>query len=83
MEFMGTITLEFYLIHGLFLEFFLYRFCDIVPSITRITNVALLIVVVFVLSVPSALGLKKLHGWIQKKLTRSEESCKPIGEKGA
>lgn len=83
LEFMGTITLEFYLIHGLFLEFFSYQFCDIVPSITRITNVALLIVVVFVLSVPSALGLKKLHGWLQKLLTRSEGSCKPIREKGA
>ena len=45
LEFMGTITLEFYLIHGLFLEFFSYQFCDVVPSITRIKNVALLIVV--------------------------------------
>ena len=65
LEFMGTITLEFYLIHGLFLELFSFEFCDIVPSITRITNVALLIAVVFVPSVISALGLKKFHEWLQ------------------
>ena len=58
--FMGGITLEFYLIHGLFLEFFSYKFCGIVPSITRIKNVALLIVIVFVLSIPASLGFKKL-----------------------
>lgn len=58
--FMGGITLEFYLIHGLFLEFFSYKFCGIVPSITRIKNVALLIVIVFALSIPASLGFKKL-----------------------
>ena len=73
LEFMGTITLEFYLIHGLFLELFAYRFCDIVPSITRIENVAVLIIVVFALSVPAAVGLKKLHGWLQKLLTKRSE----------
>lgn len=58
--FMGGITLEFYLIHGLFLEFFSYKFCGIVPSITRIKNVALLIVIVFALSIPASLLFKKL-----------------------
>lgn len=58
--FMGGITLEFYLIHGLFLELFSFQFCEIVPSIMRIENVALLIVVVFILSIPSSLLLKKL-----------------------
>lgn len=68
LEFMGTITLEFYLIHGLFLELFSYRFCDVVPSVTRITNVALLIVVVYVLSVPAALGLKRFHEWLRRRI---------------
>lgn len=66
LELMGTITLEFYMIHGLFLELFSFRFCDCVPSITRITNVALLIVVVFVPSLISALGLKKVITGVQK-----------------
>lgn len=57
----GKITLEFYLIHGLFLEFFSYRFCDVVPSITRIKNVPLLTLMVFVPSVIAAVGLQKLH----------------------
>jgi len=58
--FMGSITLEFYLIHGLFLEFFSYEFCEVVPSIVRITNVALLILVVFVLAVPASVILQKI-----------------------
>lgn len=61
---MGTITLEFYLMHGLFLEFFSYKFFDTVPSIVRITNVPLLIIVVFALTLPFALLLKKLTGII-------------------
>lgn len=58
--FMGGITLEFYLIHGFFLELFSYEFCEIVPSIVRITNVPFLIIVVLGLSIPSSLLLKKL-----------------------
>ena len=68
--FMGGITLEFYLIHGLFLEFFSYRFCEIVPSIVRIKNVALLIVIVFALSIPASLGFKKMI-YIGNKKKRS------------
>ena len=73
LRFMGTVTLEFYLIHGLFLELFSYRFGDStdIHSIVRITNVALLIVVVFVLSVPAAIGVKKLDNLIYKVLHRS------------
>ena len=66
---MGTITMEFYLIHGLFLEFFSYKFCEIVPSITRIMNVPLLIVIVLALSIPSALMIKKFDGLIYNLLT--------------
>lgn len=58
--FMGTITFEFYIIHGLVLELFSYRFCDVVKPIVRITNGVLMIVVVFVLSLPLVLGMKKI-----------------------
>jgi len=70
--FMGTITLEFYLIHGLFLELFSFRFCDYLPSIVRIKNVALLIIVVFALSVPAALLLQKLHKLLQRPLLKNK-----------
>lgn len=66
--FMGTITFEFYLIHGLVIEFFAYRFCDVVNSIVRITNGALMIAVVFTGAIPLALGLKKIcHVFDRKK----------------
>lgn len=58
--FMGTITFEFYIIHGLVIELFSYRFCDVVKPIVRITNGALMIAVVFVLSIPLSLGMKKI-----------------------
>lgn len=62
LAFMGTITLEFYLIHGLFVELFGFSFInDNLKSLYYIKNVALMVVVVFVLAVPSALLLKKLH----------------------
>ncbi len=65
--FMGTITLEFYLIHGLILELFSYKFLDMVPSIVRITNVALLVLVVFLPTIPLALGQKKLTDIVCKR----------------
>ena len=58
--FMGTITFEFYIIHGLVIELFSYQFCDVVNPIVRITNVALMVVVVFVLAIPLSLGMKKI-----------------------
>ncbi|MBP5282256.1 MAG: acyltransferase [Lachnospiraceae bacterium] len=71
LAFMGGLTLEFYLIHGLFLNLFSYDFEGVAPSITRITNVPLLIAIVFVLALPSALLIQKfdhlLLGLFQKK----------------
>lgn len=64
LSFMGTITLEFYLIHGLFLELFAYDFAGVAPSLYYLRNVPLLVLVVFVPSIPSALLLK----WILKKI---------------
>ncbi|MDD5935520.1 MAG: acyltransferase [Clostridiales bacterium] len=59
LAFMGTITMEFYLIHGLFIEFFGYSFLDVRPSLYYIRNVTLFVFVVFACSIPSALLLKK------------------------
>lgn len=60
MDFFGKITLEFYLVHGFVIEFFSYSFCDVTHPIVRITNGALMIVVVTALSIPLAFGLKKI-----------------------
>lgn len=60
LQFMGTITLEFYLIHGLVVELFSNRFCDEVKPIVRITNGALMIAIVFICSVPLAILFKKI-----------------------
>ena len=64
LKFMGTITLEFYLIHGLFVELCDHTFDGGVPSPFTIKNVFLYVLVVFALGVPSAVLLKKLHALI-------------------
>lgn len=70
LKFMGTMTLEFYLIHGLFIELFGYSFLDVRPSIVYIKNAALFIVVVVVCSVPAAILLKKVMDLILKPMQR-------------
>lgn len=79
LSFMGTITMEFYLIHGLFVELFGYCFIfDDLPSLYYIRNVALFVAVVVILSVPSALLVKKLDKWIVGLLTGKKgiSNCK-------
>lgn len=61
LAFMGTITLEFYLIHGLFVELFGYSFIDIRPSLYYIRNVALFVLAVVIPSVPCAVLLRNFH----------------------
>ena len=70
-RFMGTITLEFYLIHGLFLELFSYSFANVAPSIYYVKNVALLVLIVFIPSIPAALLLQKLHKKISAMVCRN------------
>ena len=67
LKFMGGITLEFYLIHGLFVDLFGYSFLDITSPLYYIKNVALMVLVVTVLSVPSAILLQKFHNLVLKK----------------
>ncbi|OUM58946.1 hypothetical protein PIROE2DRAFT_15656 [Piromyces sp. E2] len=59
--FMGTITLEFYLIHGIFLEPY---FDTLAPPLYEIKNVPLLILIVFIPAIIAAVLLKKFHQWI-------------------
>lgn len=63
---MGTVTLEFYMIHGLFIELFGYSFLDMRPSIYYIKNAALFLLVVVVLSVPATWILKKMTNLLRK-----------------
>lgn len=64
LAFMGGITLEFYLIHGLFIELFGFNFIDVAKSLYYIKNVALLVLIVFIPSIPAALLLQKFHKWV-------------------
>lgn len=67
LNFMGTITLEFYLIHGIYVELFGYSFIDLAPSLYYIKNVALFVLVIVVLSLPSAVLLQKFHQLVLRK----------------
>lgn len=62
LDFMGKITLEFYLIHGLFIELFGFSFLDVAPSIFYIRNVALFVLVVFVMALLAAIVF---HKWMK------------------
>ena len=61
---LGAVTLEFYLMHGMFVEFFGYNFLDLTNSLVYIRNVPLYILAVLAGSVPAAL----LFRWILKKV---------------
>jgi membrane-bound acyltransferase YfiQ involved in biofilm formation len=67
LKFMGGITLEFYLIHGIFVELCAYNFDGGVKSPFRIHNLLLYSAVVFALGIPSALLLKKFHSICLRK----------------
>lgn len=49
---LGSVTLELYLMHGMFVEIFGYDFLEKVPSLHYIRNVPLYILVVFACSIP-------------------------------
>ena len=66
---MGKITLEFYLIHGLYVELFSYAFDGKLKSLYYIKNSALFVLVVFALGLPSALIIKKTEDLVRRKST--------------
>ena len=70
LAFMGTITLEFYLIHGLFSEMFCFAFAGKLKPLYYIKNNALYVAVVFVLGLLSAILIKKIGDAIKRALGR-------------
>ena len=71
LKFMGGITLEFYMIHGLFVELFTYEFDGTLKTPYTFTNVPLYIITVFVLGLPAACLLKKLI----RGICKTKQSC--------
>ena len=59
-------TLQFYLMHGIFVELFGYNFLDITDSIVYIRSVPVYIAVVLGCAVPSTL----LFSWLWKRIVR-------------
>lgn len=59
LTFLGGFTLELYLVHGIFVNVFGYHFIDKAPF-CYIRNVPLYVLVVLVLSIPAAFGIKKV-----------------------
>lgn len=74
LSFFGKMTLEFYLIHGLFVELFSYGFATEIDSIYRITSIPLYIFVVTILSIPSALLLQKLDNLISSLFVKKNKA---------
>ena len=52
---LSLITLEFYLMHGMFVELFGFNFLELTPSLVYIRNVPLYVAAVLACSVPAAL----------------------------
>lgn len=73
LDFYGSMTLEFYLIHGLFVQVFGHHFInDSTPPICYIKNVFLYVIVVFAISTASAFVIKKAGDIITAFYKRSE-----------
>ena len=73
---LGSVTLEFYLMHGIFVELFGYSFLDLSDSIVYIRNVPLFILTVLACSVPATL----LFRLLRKKITGllfAHPECRP------
>ena len=73
LDMMGKITLEFYLIHGLFVELFCYQFGGQLDPLVYIKDNVLHTVIVFGLGLPSALLLHKLAHWKKKEAPVKKE----------
>lgn len=73
LAFMGSITLEFYLLHGIFIELFGYNFIDTAKSIYYIQNVALFVLVVFIPSIPASVLLQRFHKWFMRMISGTKK----------
>ena len=70
LKWLGGVTLEFYLIHGIFVELFGYNFTDVAKSLTYIRNVPLYCLAVLACSVPATILFRLLWKAIVKKTLR-------------
>ena len=81
---LGAMSLEFYLMHGLFVELFGYSFLDAARSLVFIRNVPLYVLAVLACSVPAALGFHLLCKRVYGLLTgERERSPLPAQENGS
>ncbi len=79
LAFMGTITLEFYLIHGLYVQLFGYCFMDdFILPVYYIKNVALFVLVVLVLALISAFLLHLANKLIIKVVLKQKRLMKVV-----
>lgn len=69
--FIGAMTLEFYIIHGLFVELFGYDFSYSLNSIVYIKNPALHTLITFACGIPAAFVLKLWVDLFRKRKNRS------------
>ena len=78
LAFLGGITLEFYLMHGVFVELFGFNFLDISKSVIYIKNVPVYMAAVLACSVAAAL----LFRWFRREVTDLLLKKGPDGETG-
>ncbi|MCR5616223.1 MAG: alpha/beta fold hydrolase [Saccharofermentans sp.] len=69
LTFLGGITLELYLVHGIFVNVFGYHFIDTKPYY-YIRNILLYVLVVLALSIPAAFGIKKVFDLMSENYYR-------------
>ena len=65
---LGAMTLDFYVVHGIFVELFGYNFLDLAPSLFYIKNVPLYITAVLACSVAAALLFRAARDKITGRL---------------
>ena len=75
---LGSVTLEFYLMHGVFVELFGFNFLDITRSLIYIKNVPLFIAAVLACSVVATLAFR----WLLRLITDPLTGRRPDGETG-
>ena len=75
---LGGITLEFYLMHGIFVELFGYSFLDITKSLVYIKSVPLYIAAVLACSVPAAILFRLLRNLATRPLNKKKRDMIPL-----
>ena len=74
---LGAVSLDFYLMHGIFVEMFGYNFLDISKSIVYIKNPALFTAAVLACAVPATV----LFRWLRQAfMVRNRKKALPSGE---